>query len=98
VQLFSCHADEVIHVDGVGGNFNLETDLDTLGSCTIDFKKIFDELEAVKQDTNGGVSSLQSSQVSYVPLGSQFVSLLPKVEICEFTNLCHSFCRRNQQV
>lgn len=76
MQLFSCHADKVVDVDGVGGNFNLETDLDTLGSTTIDFKKIFDELEAVKQDTSGGVSSLQSSQVYY-----------PKVNfICKFTS------------
>ncbi|AES98251.1 Ulp1 protease family, carboxy-terminal domain protein [Medicago truncatula] len=57
--------DKVVDVDGVGGNFNLETNLDTLGSTTIDFKKIFEELEAVKQDTSGGVSSLQSSQVYY---------------------------------
>jgi len=74
--LFSWHADEVIDDDGVGGNFNLETDLDTLGNSTIDFKKIFDELAAVKQDTSGGVSSLQSNQVYY-----------PKVNfICKFTS------------
>jgi hypothetical protein len=52
-----------------------------LGSSTIDFKKIFDELEAVKQDTSGGVSSLQSSQVSYVHQGNSFF-----VSICEFTS------------
>jgi len=67
--LFSCHVDKVVDVDGVGGNFNLETDLDN-----IDFKKIFDELEAVKQDTSGGVSSLLSSQVYFVPLGSLSLS------------------------
>ncbi|KAJ1416411.1 Ulp1 protease family, C-terminal catalytic domain [Sesbania bispinosa] len=82
-----------VDVDGVGGNFNLKTGLDTLGdmldskknseldavkpsNCithenhphfTLDFHKYSSSVEPETNDTGGGVSSPQTSQIDHAP-------------------------------